>query len=347
MKIGLMLGQDPPPKISPEWLEYFKAFGKVTWPRIYIPSIPKNKLAQHDARLLKIAFSPDDRFFVSQDTAGTVLIWDTATWRVSKRLEKFVGVRTFPPMAVSVNGEYITRHGEVRSTKTGSLVASLPDLIEEAAFSPDGRLLAGGKPLRLWEVGTWKEVWREEREVIKNAFGNPAKIKSFSFSRDGKALLLYRADFMIHLMDTRTFQTIFSKVGDEAHEPSLLTYPAPHHPSMGDHLVFLRRAFRGRERLSWYDSKLGEYPLPPSTVQPKKFWRVRMQYGGGLAMVQDDRATIDDMNPIEINRGKAFNRVPGMTTFCNSGLVLATADQYEIEILAMASEGVFEKLRKR
>lgn len=355
MKTGRFLTQDDATKR--DWNAYFDALEKLTWPRIPVPAVPANSLREHDAPLMQIAFSPDDRFLVSQDQAGTVLIWDTATWRVIKRLEKFVPPASFAPLALSPGGEFITKADVVHSAKTGALIASVPGLAYRAKFSPDGKLLGAGQAelslkareqtLRLWDTATWKEVWRDKPELVKGVSGSPAVITDFWFSKDSRVLLTYRNELTVHVMDTRDFKTLFHKTG--ARYPALTTYPPGHPPILGDHVLCYWTNYRGRECIEFYELGKGPFVRPMPFGNGLRLWGIRLQYGGlpRIVLLMDTvvGALFEGTTP-PISIRQKFETSPRMTAVCHSGMILATAKGYEIKVFALANDADLRKLRK-
>jgi serine/threonine protein kinase/WD40 repeat protein len=107
-------------------------------------------------------------------------------------------------VAVSPDGQWLatgqhnTSHGaQVWRVSDLTKVTELP--IEHGTavvFSPDGKwLLTQASPCRLWEVGTWSEVW----QIVADGG---------CFSPDGRMIVVQDAGRVIHLVETQTGRSV-------------------------------------------------------------------------------------------------------------------------------------------
>ena len=243
---------------------YNKAFRKLVWPKQYIPNVPAGGLKEHGTSTMKVAFSPDDRFLASFDRGGLLLIWNTANWKVIKRLQNIVEEPAYnSSLAVSVGGKYVATRGKVYSVQTGEKITEIPGVMDQT-FSPDGKYLVGGNPLAFYEMDSWRQVWRDDPKRMKRGVLGEPVIGKYQFSRDGRILLTERGGYVIHAMDTRTYETVFYKLGDQigdvAKTPALLTLPKPHPPQLGDYLLAYWTDWRGGN-VAYYDLKSKEKVL--------------------------------------------------------------------------------------
>jgi WD40 repeat protein len=153
-----------------------------------------------------LAFSPDGKTLAScgaaerNTQAGRVVLWETATGRVLRRMET---AKNLGPVAFSPDGRLLAagdRGSAVNlwETATGRPLRTLEDQengVESLAFSPDGRMLAlgGHRGVGLWDY----EVGRQ----LGTIKGHADFVASVAFSPDGKLLASASRDGAIKLWD--------------------------------------------------------------------------------------------------------------------------------------------------
>lgn len=161
--------------------------------RIWDPATGKSlaDLREHKGTVISVAFSADGtRLATSSYDDDRVILWDTATWKMSKALHVgFDGsfVASSPKNAllfVAGDPENAPGFWDIEKGKlTVALKAS--SSIEDAAFSPDGDWLAtvdANSALKIWEVKTGKE------SVVISGEPEPYGMKTVAISPDGKLL---------------------------------------------------------------------------------------------------------------------------------------------------------------
>jgi WD40 repeat protein len=133
-----------------------------------------------------IAFSPDGKFFAT----GHML-------RVGEKLRSY----TYVPGTYTVHDyDYVVHLREMPSGKIIQTSEGWQQKIGKLAFSPDGRILAGGAGprLRIWDV-------EENREVALHKRG-AKHFQGISFTADGRFLLTVSNDETARVWDTRSWQ---------------------------------------------------------------------------------------------------------------------------------------------
>ncbi len=125
-----------------------------------------NQLQHKDLNLWRISFSPDGQLLAAmgKDEVG-IRIWDVAATRELTQTAHGVKIQH---LAFSPDNHWLATTGnnvQVWDLSTGLETARMVhqgDSAYDVTFSPDGRWLASGgnDALRVWEVGTWREVAR-------------------------------------------------------------------------------------------------------------------------------------------------------------------------------------------
>jgi WD40 repeat protein len=155
----------------------------------------------HSKSVFLLAFSPDGNILASGSYDDTFKLWDIST---GTRLRELFSWETF----------------HFRGTL--GLISRLQSYpITSMAFSPDGRILAGGyynyaeatmgprdDTIKLWSVSTGAE--------LRSLYGHRNAVNSVAFSPDGKTLASGSADTTIRLWDVSTGRELRKIIGHSA-----------------------------------------------------------------------------------------------------------------------------------
>ncbi|MEG3860106.1 nSTAND1 domain-containing NTPase [Microcoleus sp. herbarium12] len=157
--------------------------------------IGKEFKADNRGRVLSITFSPDSKFLISGGEDGIAKIWDLSGQLVRPLKEK-QGNYFISSLSFSSDGKYIAITGSNQTPKIWSWdgekiaqkIATLEghkDLVYQVSFHPKQELIATGA----WDgtIGLWK-LSDNKVNKIKIWSGDQGKIRSLSFSSDGKYL---------------------------------------------------------------------------------------------------------------------------------------------------------------
>ncbi len=169
-------------------------------------------------RIYRAAFSPDGRTLALTELQGAISLWDVETgqWKgkLTKRREEF----QFPGFAFSPDGRtavtFLFEDTKLWDAGDGRLKISLPkSQANDAAFSPDGRLLATASE----SSKSTGKIWSVETGELKTTLP-PTKdgAEAIAFSPDGK-LIVTTSDKGIRLWDTFSGELLATL--DEARYP--------------------------------------------------------------------------------------------------------------------------------
>ena len=153
-----------------------------------------------------MAFAPDGKT-LAVGSFGEVVLWDTASGKIRKRLTGFVDrvvTLSYSPWGrrLATGGGAPTEDGEIRlfDALTGAQLADLKpshsDTVFGVSFSPDGRLLAtagADKFVKVFEVPSGK--------LTKSFEGHTNHVLDVGWSADGKLLASAGADNLVKVWD--------------------------------------------------------------------------------------------------------------------------------------------------
>jgi WD40 repeat protein/tetratricopeptide (TPR) repeat protein len=161
------------------------------------------RLKGHTGFCVSLDFSRDGKLLASGSRDGTAIIWSTATWKATHRLENpdrsdresQAGRSFVDDVALSPDGKTLalaSRGGNVHlwDVATGKLLQKLKghsSAVSAVAFSPDGRTLASGgndQTVRLWNVPTGRELMQLDAASVELG-----SVVTLAFSPDGQHLL--------------------------------------------------------------------------------------------------------------------------------------------------------------
>ena len=148
---------------------------------------------------------------------ASIYVWDLDSRRLIRRplhLPPFVLGLAFSPyatqLAIAFGAKFDGRRDgvDIRSVPSGRRITTLPadDEVRSLAYSPDGRLLAGGQidgSVLLWEAGGWRQVGAP----LASSRGESLSV---AFTADGRTLATSHDDGAVLLWDVESQQPIGS-----------------------------------------------------------------------------------------------------------------------------------------
>ena len=166
-------------------------------------------LAGHKSRVVQLAFSADGARLASIDDKQRLIVWDAATGRQERSLtvahSDREGSRVTAALALAPDGKTIAETvnkwssdldfidvatGVQRSFYFGDGVSP----VRLAFFSPDGRSLATGGRLMLWDVRSGRKLWT----------GEHGRARSLAFSPDARTMVVAYEVGGVDLLDAST-----------------------------------------------------------------------------------------------------------------------------------------------
>lgn len=174
-------------------------------------------LQGHNSHVNSVAFSPTGNKLVSAGGDGSLVLWNTKTGEVIRKLQKKDRYEEVTSVAFSPNSKKIIS-GDTEGnltlwdTEEGEIIGKLwqghTDRIASVAFSPDGKRVISGsfdKTLILWDVETGQPVWKTwSEDKDKNKYN----VISVAFSPDGARIVSGNIGGIISLWDSKAGQLL-------------------------------------------------------------------------------------------------------------------------------------------
>lgn len=187
----------------------------------------------HTGRIMKMQFTPDEKFLLSCAEDKTIKVWDVEHGVCVKTIRGYIGegfVGILNRIAVSPDGRYVASGGyfeqgafgtiRVHDLSTGEVIYYLDGHMTQGVvalqFSPDGKYLASGgsdNMIRIWDCKKKFALAYELQLHQHHVYG-------LAFSPDGKRLASAAFDKSIALWDMRKGTLITHK--GSAHDREIL-----------------------------------------------------------------------------------------------------------------------------
>jgi WD40 repeat protein len=240
--------------------------------------------AGHQSRVKAVTFSPDGRLVASGGADGVAHVWQLPAGKIETTFTEHAnGISAWDErgreqyswlrgLAFSPDGRHVLSTGGIGKegaavlweAATGKVVRRWPGYFNQAAFSPDGRLIALAGMQAENEVTSQGELLVAEpetgRDVMRFHTGNRVvgvlsgayeEFRAAAFSPDGRYVAAGRNDGWVHLLDLRSQREIWT-VRAHAGNLGALAFTADGRRVVsggGDHDVKLWDAATGQEVL--------------------------------------------------------------------------------------------------
>lgn len=157
-----------------------------------------------------LVFSPDGSELAATFQFLHPMVWDTATWRILRRLPGLRMMAYSPDSAMMATAEgrdglRLWRKNEFGDSIPFRTLAGKGGVIRYVAFSPDGKTLAStheNNVIKIWDVATGQHQ--------HTLHGHTTAVLRNIFSSDGKILITASRDGTVRLWNTTTWEEIKS-----------------------------------------------------------------------------------------------------------------------------------------
>jgi RNA polymerase sigma factor (sigma-70 family) len=164
----------------------------------------RQKLFGHGGQVISVAFSSDGKCLAAGCSGGEITVWDAATGKIRTKLD---AAGSIPALALSADGGLLagggSRGGRVWDSATGkSHELQAPEgewRVNELAFSPDGRHVAGDGGL-VKKGDRWLTrilVWDAATGKLRHEW---LGLRGFAFTPDSKRLAILQDPKTVKLM---------------------------------------------------------------------------------------------------------------------------------------------------
>lgn len=178
------------------------------------PSFGQNlkELKGHKTRVYSIAFSPDGGLLASGSIDGTIILWDTKSWGIHRKIK----IRAVSALAFSIDGTMLAVASyddiakrfpivilDTNTWKVSKTIAGHKSIVMSLAFSSNNLTIASGSgdnTIKLWNI--------KSNKMTRHFKGHPDEIMSLEYSPDGKILASCGDANTIKLWNTKTGKCI-------------------------------------------------------------------------------------------------------------------------------------------